>query len=55
MAFGVFAVGVCLIEYANEFKATSVKLYNNGLNKAKKREISFGLTPSLGVGFKAKF
>lgn len=52
---GVFAAGVCLIEYANEFKATSVKLYNNGLNKAKKREISFGLTPNLGVGFKAKF
>lgn len=52
---GVFAVGVCLIEYANEFKATSVELYNSGLKKAQKKEISFGLTPSRGVGFTAKF
>ena len=52
---GVFAVGVCLIEYANEFKANSVMLYNNGLKKSQKKEISFGLTPNLGVGFVAKF
>lgn len=52
---GVFAVGVCLIEYANEFKTTSVELYNSGLKKAKKKEISFGLTPNKRVGFTAKF
>lgn len=52
---GVFAVGVCLIEYANEFKSTSVELYNRGLKKAQKKELSFGLTPNMGVGFIAKF
>jgi hypothetical protein len=54
----VFAVGVCLIEYANEFKATSVDLYNEKLkNKAKSKQIDLkiGYTPSHNFGLYANF
>lgn len=54
----IFAVGVCMIEYANEFKSTSVDLYNNKLNakaKDKKVGVSLGFTPSGKVGLYTKF
>jgi hypothetical protein len=54
----VFAVGVCLIEYANEFKATSVDLYNEKLkNKSKSKELDLkiGYTPSGSFGLYANF
>jgi hypothetical protein len=54
----VFAIGVCLIEYSNEFKATSVNIYNKkfDVNKIPRRaSVNFGLTPSNGLGFVAKF
>jgi hypothetical protein len=54
----VFAVGICMIEYANEFKATSVDLYNEKMNikgKNKKVDVSLGFTPSGGVGLYTKF
>ncbi len=54
----IFAVGVCLIEYANEFKAKSVDLYNEKLkNKAKSKEfdLRIGYTPSRNFGLYANF
>lgn len=54
----IFAVGVCLIEYSNEFKAKSVDLYNEKLkNKAKSKELDLkiGYTPSRNFGLYANF
>jgi len=54
----IFAVGVCLIEYANEFKGTSVDLYNEKLkNKSKSKELDLkiGYTPSRNFGLYANF
>jgi hypothetical protein len=54
----VFAVGICMIEYANEFKAKSVDLYNeNQKNKQKsdKLDLKVGFTPSGKVGLYANF
>ena len=54
----VFAVGVCLIEYANEFKGNSVDLYNEKMkNKIKSKgiETKIGFTPSGNLGVYAKF
>ncbi len=54
----VFAVGICMIEYANEFKAKSVDLYNEGLKnkqKANKVAVKVGFTPNGNVGLYANF
>ena len=54
----VFAVGICMIEYANEFKAKSVDLYNESLKnkqKADKLDLKVGFTPSGNIGLYANF
>lgn len=54
----IFAVGVCMIEYANEFKAKSVDLYNEKLKskaKSKELDLKLGLTPSRNFGLYANF
>lgn len=54
----IFAVGICLIEYANEFKATSVDLYNEKLKnktKSKNLDLKIGYTPSRNFGLYANF
>jgi hypothetical protein len=54
----LFTVGVCLIEYNNEFKQTAVTIYNNKVidtKKAKEFNIKAGLSPSGNVGLYASF
>jgi hypothetical protein len=54
----IFAVGVCMIEYANEFKSKSVDLFNEKLkNKGKSKELDLkiGYTPSRNFGLYANF
>jgi hypothetical protein len=54
----VFAVGICMIEYANEFKAKSVDLYNDSLKKnqkADKLDLKVGFTPNGNIGLYANF
>ena len=54
----IFAVGVCMIEYANEFKAKSVDLYNEKLKskaKSKELDLKLGLTPNRNFGLYANF
>jgi hypothetical protein len=46
---GAVAVGVCFIEYSNEFKNVSVDLYNHKLKPDLKLKV--GLTPSNNYGF----
>lgn len=46
---GAVAVGVCLIEYSNEFKNVSVALYNHKLKPDLKLKVGF--TPSNNYGF----
>ncbi len=55
---GIFVVGICMLEYANEFKATSVDLYNakdSDKKDSKVSKVSVGLTPRGGIGLSAKF
>lgn len=51
----VFTVGICLIEYNNEFKATAVTLYNNKVKTTKDIKVKVGLMPSGKVGLYASF
>lgn len=54
----IFAVGICMIEYANEFKAKSVDLYNEKLKskaKSKELDLKIGYTPSRNFGLYANF
>ncbi len=54
----IFAIGVCMIEYANEFKGKSVDLYNEKLkNKSKSKELDLkiGYTPGRNFGLYANF
>lgn len=54
----VFAVGICMIEYANEFKAKSVDLFNDNLKnkqKADQLDLKVGFTPNGNIGLYANF
>ena len=54
----LFTLGICMVEYANEFKAKSVDLYNGKLNskaKSKELDLKVGLTPSQNFGLYANF
>ena len=55
---GVFAVGVCLLEYSNEFKSRSVELMNEKIKlkpKGSEFDIKLGFTPTGNFGLSAKF
>jgi hypothetical protein len=54
VGLGLFATGVCLLEYANEFKTAAVTKYNNKVN-AKGLSFHFSVSPSKGIGLMAKF
>lgn len=45
---GLLAAGVCLMEYGNDAKVKSIKLYNSNKNE---RQSRLGLTPSGNLGF----
>jgi hypothetical protein len=48
---GVFVVGICVMEYGNEFKQTSVDLFNNAKSKERNvSKLSLGITPEGGFG-----
>jgi hypothetical protein len=54
----LFTVGVCLIEYNNEFKRTAVTIYNNKVKdtkKAKDFNLKAGVSPSGNMGLYASF
>jgi hypothetical protein len=54
----VFAAGICMIEYGNEYKAKSVDLYNDNLKKKQKAfklDLKVGFTPNGNVGLYANF
>ena len=54
----VFAVGICMIEYANEFKGTSANLYNQiikGKNPSANLDLKIGLTRSGNFGVVVNF
>lgn len=54
----VFAVGICMIEYANEFKGTSVNLYNQKIkdkNSSSNLDLKVGFTKSGNIGLIANF
>lgn len=48
---GVFVVGICVMEYGNEFKQTSVDLFNMAKNKERNvSKLLLGITPEGGFG-----
>jgi hypothetical protein len=55
---GLFTVGICLIEYSNEFKMDAVNIYNAknaNQNKGKISHIKAGILPSSNVGISVGF
>lgn len=54
----LFSVGICMIEYANEFKGTSANLYNQkieGKNASANLDLKIGLTRSGNFGVVVNF
>jgi hypothetical protein len=54
----LFSVGICMIEYANEFKGTSVNLYNQkikGKNASANLDLKIGFTRSGNFGVVVNF